>query len=89
MSADHLPYPPTRAIGYDGMYPRERAIMDLRDKGMQVPKIAAQLGLNEKSVSNIVKLNEHKPCSFERMIRQGSADLAAAILRHHPERAGL
>lgn len=88
MSGNQLSHVAKRAIGSDAMDDRSRRIMQMWDDGMSIERIAAELGKPRTAIEGVVSLFHYKPCAFEAMIRRGSADLAAAILRHHPERAG-
>ena len=75
-----------------GLTPSERAVMDLWDEGMTIASIALQLGKDAKAVKRVVGIYSigrdpgmGASSSFDRMSRQGTEDLLAAIRRHHPE----
>jgi len=66
---------------------RETQVLDLRDKGLSIAAIAAQLGLKTHYVAAILNRfsGTGETSSFDRMVIAGSKALLAAIRRHHPE----
>lgn len=68
-----------------------RRVADLWDSGLNVRAIAAETGLRERTVKDIMARlgNGAISSAWDDMVREGSRRLHAAIVRHHPERMTL
>lgn len=74
--------------GFSGMTALERAIMAEWDAGLSYRRIALKLGCPPRRVeATITNYDGKADHAFAcRDAKQGSAQLLAAIARHHPER---
>lgn len=73
------------AFGH-GPTAREEQILSLWDAGHRPAHIAAEMGVGEPYVSNVLSrlANAGSSRKFEEMVERGSAALLRALRRHHP-----
>lgn len=65
---------------------REQEMLDLHDEGLSRDKIAARMGIKVGSVTRTLSaLNGNAGNGDQRAIARATANLLAAIQRHHPE----
>jgi DNA-binding CsgD family transcriptional regulator len=78
----------SRRAAHSGMTPHEAQIMAHWDAGRPMRAIAAALGLKPRRIEATVSCYDGKAdfAEFRRETKNGSAQLLAAIARHHPER---
>lgn len=68
---------------------REQMIIDLTERGIDAAGIAERLGLSEGYVRQVAQALVAPPVgAWEAGARKGTANLLAALRRHHPQRCG-
>lgn len=76
-----------RPIGSDALFATERDVLDLWEGGLSTQQIVDQGVYSRRFVTNTIGMfGTTSDGGWSRMVRQGSAQLLAALRRHHPER---
>ncbi len=66
---------------------REQQVIDLKEQGLEVSDIAQALNLSERYVRQVLQaLFAPKVGGWQKAAQSGSANLLAALRRHHPDR---
>lgn len=78
-----------RPVGYDGLNDNERSVLALWDQGVPVDRIVKQTGLSRAFVLQVTgEFSVTALVEWKADVVAGSAALAAAIQRHHPQLCG-
>jgi hypothetical protein len=84
-----LKYATNRPIGCDGLNDNERAVLALWDEGIGVNRIVERTGLSRAFVLQVTgEFSVTALVEWKAGVIAGSAALAAAIHRHHPQLCG-